>query len=131
MAGEGRGMRVVVLALVAGSCIFRQASWILAARTPAAGAHAASDDSEITGVWRGNSTCEVKESACHDEVNVYRISSIAGRPGWVSVAGSKVVEGREIAMARSSGSTTRRGIPCKVLTELSGSRWTVTSWKGL
>ena len=54
--------------------------------------------SKIAGVWRGNSVCTVKGSPCHDEVNVYRFSSITGRPNAFSVTASKVVDGKEIVM---------------------------------
>jgi hypothetical protein len=62
------------------------------------GAQAAADEAQIVGTWRGHSTCMVKESPCRDEVNVYRISKIAGKPGWVSVVGGKIVDGQEIVM---------------------------------
>ena len=52
----------------------------------------------IAGVWRGNSVCLDKHSPCHDEVNVYRFSRVAGKPDTFLVTGSKVVEGREIEM---------------------------------
>jgi hypothetical protein len=52
----------------------------------------------IAGTWRGNSVCAVQNSPCHDEINVYRFSEIAGKPGIFSVAGSKVVDGKEIVM---------------------------------
>ena len=54
--------------------------------------------SQIAGVWRGNSVCAVENSPCHDEVNVYRISEVAGKPGMFSVIGSKVVDGKEVVM---------------------------------
>jgi hypothetical protein len=54
--------------------------------------------SKIPGVWRGNSVCMVKGRPCHDEVNVYRFSSVAGRPNAFSVTASKVVDGKEIVM---------------------------------
>ena len=56
---------------------------------------------EIAGVWRGNSTCMVKDSPCHDEVNVYRIAKVAGKPDWMTVTGSKIVNGGEIVMGSS------------------------------
>jgi len=55
----------------------------------------------IAGVWRGNSVCQVKDSPCHDETNVYRFSAIAGKPGAFSVIGSKIVDGKEIEMGSS------------------------------
>lgn len=56
----------------------------------------------IVGVWRGNSACMVKDSPCHDETNVYRISAVAGKPGLMTVTGSKIVGGQEIVMGSSS-----------------------------
>lgn len=63
------------------------------------GAKSFADD--IAGVWRGNSTCMVKDSPCHDEVNVYRIARVAGKPGLMTVTGAKIVDGREIVMGSS------------------------------
>ena len=54
--------------------------------------------SQITGTWRGNSECVLKNSPCRDETNVYRFSEIAGKPGWFSGIGSKLVDGKEISM---------------------------------
>ena len=56
---------------------------------------------QIVGTWRGNSTCAVKESPCHDEINVYRFTEIPGKPDLVSVTASKVVDGKEIEMGTS------------------------------
>jgi hypothetical protein len=55
-------------------------------------------DVQIAGTWRGNSVCLVKGSACHDEVNVYRFSKLAGRSGAFSVTASKVTADKEIVM---------------------------------
>lgn len=57
-----------------------------------------SESPQITGTWRGNSECVLKNGPCHDETNVYRFSEITARPGWFSGTGSKVVNGTEIAM---------------------------------
>lgn len=71
---------------------------LFGALLPACKAQIAEVQSRIAGTWRGNSECVVKNSACRDEVNVYRFSEISGRLGWFSGAGSKVVDGREISM---------------------------------
>jgi hypothetical protein len=64
-----------------------------------AGGDAASRaQSPIAGVWRGNSECTVKDSPCHDEVNVYRFSEIAEKAGRYSGSASKVVNGKEVDM---------------------------------
>jgi len=57
--------------------------------------------SRVAGVWRGHSECTVKNSPCHDEVNVYRFSKIAGRENAFSVTASKVVDGKEVVMGNS------------------------------
>ena len=65
-----------------------------------AGSHAGQTDvrSTIIGVWRGHSVCTDKNSACHDEVNVYRFAAISGKPNEFTVTASKVVDGKEIVM---------------------------------
>jgi hypothetical protein len=80
-------------------------------------APAAADEgvSQIVGTWRGNSVCMVKDSPCQDEVNVYRFSKLAGRPGSFTGTASKVVDGKEIVMG--SGEWTydseKRVLECK------------------
>ena len=59
----------------------------------------ANDD--IAGVWRGNSNCMVKNSPCHDEINVYRIAKVSGKPEMMKVTGSKIVDGKEVVMGSS------------------------------
>lgn len=54
--------------------------------------------SPVTGTWRGTSVCVQTDSPCHDEVNVYRFSEIAGKPNKLLCIGSKVVDGKEIEM---------------------------------
>ena len=52
----------------------------------------------ISGEWRGNSECAVKDSPCHDEVNVYRFIASADKPGQFEGFGSKIVDGKEVPM---------------------------------
>jgi hypothetical protein len=54
--------------------------------------------SQLIGVWRGHSECAVPNSPCHDETNVYRISEVAGNSNEVHIVGTKIVDGKEIAM---------------------------------
>lgn len=54
--------------------------------------------SAVTGTWRGTSVCVQTDSPCHDEVNVFRFSEIAGKPNKFLCTGSKVVDGKEIEM---------------------------------
>lgn len=71
--------------------------------TQDAGAKGDAEDarSRIAGVWRGHSECAVKNSPCHDEVNVYRFSKVERRANAFSVTASKVVDGKEVVMGSS------------------------------
>ena len=64
--------------------------------------YAQNSTDDIAGVWRGNSNCMVKDSPCHDEVNVYRIAKVPGKPDLMSVTGSKIVNGSEVVMGPPS-----------------------------
>jgi hypothetical protein len=68
------------------------------AQAPGSKAAIHDSQSQITGTWRGNSECVLKNSPCRDEINVYRFSEVAGKPGWFSGVGSKLVNGKEISM---------------------------------
>ena len=71
------------------------------------------EERKLAGTWRGDSLCVEKgdgdvksplqslgwrNTACHDEVAVYRIAAIPGKPGYLMVSGGKVVDGKEIVM---------------------------------
>ena len=75
--------------------------WPHVSQSAAAKIDAKDMQSRIAGVWRGHSECAVKSSPCHDEVNVYRFSKIAGRANAFSVTASKVVNGQEVVMGTS------------------------------
>jgi hypothetical protein len=49
-----------------------------------------------TGVWRGSSLCQVKNSPCHDEVVVYHISK--GKDSTYEIQMNKIVNGIEEEM---------------------------------
>lgn len=51
----------------------------------------------ITGVWKGTSLCQVKNSPCHDETAVYHISP-SGKPGVYKMQMNKIVNGAEEEM---------------------------------
>jgi hypothetical protein len=59
---------------------------------------AADEESGIAGIWRGDSICVQKNTACHDEIAVYRVSAIPGKHGYVYVSGGKMVDGEEVVM---------------------------------
>jgi hypothetical protein len=74
------------------------------------------EERKLAGTWRGESLCVEKgdgdvksplqrsqNAACHDEVAVYRIAAIPGKPGTVMVSGGKVVNGKEIVMGTGEG----------------------------
>ena len=68
------------------------------AQVPGGGGAMIHSQSQITGTWRGNSECVLKNSPCRDEINVYRFSEVAGKPGWFSGIGSRLVNGKEVSM---------------------------------
>jgi len=46
------------------------------------------------GDWRGDSICVVRESACHDEKALYHVKRLPAKPGWFSLQGDKIVDGK-------------------------------------
>jgi hypothetical protein len=56
------------------------------------------DESALVGDWRGESFCQVRESACHDEDSLYHIEKLAGKPHWFSLRGDKIVQGKPVTM---------------------------------
>jgi hypothetical protein len=55
--------------------------------------------SRVMGVWAGESVCVPRGTACNDEDAIYRITRREGTPpGWVSVDGGKIVDGRAVSM---------------------------------
>ncbi|HET9825417.1 MAG TPA: hypothetical protein VFP87_08785 [Chitinophagaceae bacterium] len=54
-------------------------------------------DSSIIGVWNGTSICHAKNSACHDEIVVYRISNAPGADTF-NISASNIVNGKEVEM---------------------------------
>ena len=75
--------------------------WLHSSQGANASADAEDVRARIAGVWRGHSECAVKNSPCHDEVNVYRFSKVAGDPNKFSATASKVVDGKEVVMGSS------------------------------
>lgn len=52
----------------------------------------------IAGIWRGQSSCEQKNSACREETVVYRFSPIQDKPGSFLVSADKIVDGKAVNM---------------------------------
>src|SRR5689334_2215913 len=61
------------------------------------------EERKLVGTWRGDSLCVEKGTACHDEVAVYRIAALPDKPGYVTVTGGRVVDGKEIVMGTGEG----------------------------
>jgi hypothetical protein len=66
MTHVGR-VTAILLFVTSAGCV-----WL--ARDAEAQAGEEADSSRIAGTWPGNSVCMVKDSPCHDEINVYRFS---------------------------------------------------------
>ena len=58
----------------------------------------AQDKPAIAGVWRGQSSCEQRESACREETVVYRFSPLPDKPGSFSASADKIVDGKAVNM---------------------------------
>ena len=79
--------------------------------TVGAGAQRLAEPKSVIGTWKGDSTCQIKESPCHDEVSVYRIHKGKGSDDFV-IELNKVVDGQEVLFGtidcptgRASGTT--------------------------
>lgn len=59
---------------------------------------APTNTSPLFGDWRGDSTCVVRQSACHDEKALYHVAEISGKSDRVAITFSKVVDDRPIRM---------------------------------
>ena len=55
------------------------------------------DDTLLIGTWKGTSICQIKNSPCHDETVVYRISKKTGVDSFY-INASKIVNGIEDEM---------------------------------
>jgi hypothetical protein len=64
---------------------------------PVARSQADDAASRFAGIWRGNSVCVAKNTACHDEVVVYRVQKLPA-PDHVAISADKVVNGKPINM---------------------------------
>ena len=63
-----------------------------------AGLSAQDPSPNLIGVWRGDSLCQVKASACHDEKALYRVKAAEDVPHHLAVTFSKIVDGREVVL---------------------------------
>ncbi len=55
----------------------------------------------FTGVWKGDSLCQIKDSPCHDEASVYYVSKGA-EPNSFLMKMNKIVQGKEETMGTVS-----------------------------
>ena len=52
----------------------------------------------VLGQWEGESICTVKDSPCHDEHVIYRVTQDSKQPEKLAIAAYKVVKGEELYM---------------------------------
>ena len=69
------------------------------------GANPKSDKGPV-GIWRGESRCVVRPSACNDETALYRIASNARAQDRLTLSAGKIVDSREVSMGSSECSYT-------------------------
>jgi hypothetical protein len=60
-----------------------------------------SDESVLVGDWRGDSICQVRPSACHDEDSLYHFTKMDAKPGAYSLKADKIVNGQPVTMGTS------------------------------
>ena len=77
---------------------------LMTALAPAANtyAQAADEASTFVGTWRGESVCVAKNTACHNETVVYRVTKLPDRSDDVSISADKIVNGNAINMGLCS-----------------------------
>jgi len=57
-----------------------------------------SHEAMLAGDWRGDSICQIRESACHDEDSLYHFNKVAAKPGVYSLKADKIVNGKPETM---------------------------------
>lgn len=67
---------------------------VIAFNSAKAQANLTSKDSSVTGIWKGTSICQVKNSPCHDENVIYYISKGKSADTF-SIKATKLVNGVE------------------------------------
>jgi methyl coenzyme M reductase gamma subunit len=76
-------------------------------------AHGASAQASAIGIWRGTSICQVRPSACRDEVAVYRFTQV-GTGDSLSMDARKIVNGKEEDMGVLGCIMTNTQITCAI-----------------
>lgn len=57
-------------------------------------AHGATTDTSLTGTWKGTSICQIKPSACNDEIAIYHITK-GDKPNTYRMVMNKEINGVE------------------------------------
>ena len=92
---------LVSITLMVGSLVIPGLTLLLFSQS---GANPKSDKGPV-GIWRGDSRCVVRPSACNDETALYRIASASAHDRLMVSAG-KIVDGQEVSMGSSECSYT-------------------------
>lgn len=83
----------------------------------------AQDETQLIGNWTGESVCQVKPSACHDEKVVYHVSK-GSDPDHVMISADKIVDGKAVNMG--SGNYIYDRTNGTLLNEIEGRVWRFT-----
>ena len=54
--------------------------------------------SRLTGDWKGDSICTAAAIGCHNEKVVWHVAGLAEKPGWVTIRGDRIENGKPVAM---------------------------------
>lgn len=73
------------------------------------------ENSKVVGDWRGQSSCVVRESACHDEDSLYHVTKSAEKAGWFTMTLDKIVDGKPVTMGSTDCSyeAAKASLTCK------------------
>jgi hypothetical protein len=95
MRVQGNGARTILAA-----AIFAIAGGAIFAMTGSASSVASAQNTEpkLAGNWSGDSICLDRQSACHDEKVVYRITLYPDDAARVKIQGDKIVNGQPVTM---------------------------------
>lgn len=72
--------------------------------------------SPVLGTWKGESLCQVKPSACHDEVVVYKIKASSEKKDTFTIKADKIVNGERQWMGdlECTSADSSRGLTCEL-----------------
>jgi hypothetical protein len=74
--------------------------WVLAIASglPVAWGQSPENVRALLGDWKGDSICTMAESSCHNEKVVWHVARVPDKPGWISIRGDRLDNGKPVSM---------------------------------